>query len=80
LQYEESIPYSESLQYLTIKYSIAYSNDFHEITRYDLKTYNYLNPVKLPTSDCEAIKIFGDKMYFTDYAKKIIGYVNLSNL
>ena len=80
LQTLDSIPYSNYNVWLAIKDSIAYSNNWSEIVKYNLITQSYDNPVKYPTSNCEAISIIGDKMFFTDYKKRIIGYFNLSEL
>ncbi len=80
LQPLDSIPYANYNVWLAIKDSIAYSNNWSEIVRFNLITQNYIKSVKYPTSNCEAISIIGDKMYFTDYKKKIIAYFNLSEL
>jgi hypothetical protein len=80
---EKTIPYSTSpLYYLTINNNIAYSYNYIDklITRYDLTTEKFLDPIPLPSHDCEAIKAVDDMLFFTDYEKKIIGYFKLSEL
>lgn len=80
LQPIDSIAYTYYNPWLAIKDSIAFSNTWHQIARYNLNTLSFSNSVKYPTSNCEAISILENKMFFTDYKKKIIGYFNLSEL
>ena len=80
LQVMDSIPYINSSRWLAIKDSIYYSNNWGAIVRYNLNIQSYISTRKLPTSNCEAISIIGNKMFFTDYNKKIIGYFSLSDL
>ncbi len=84
LQHQRNIIYPKQTYGLTISNSIAYSNfyssDTKEIIRYNLETNNYLEPVPYPTADCDAIRIIGEKMFFTDYTKRILCYVNVSDL
>jgi hypothetical protein len=79
LQYIGMHSYSISSYGLTIKDNTAYSNDHNQIVRFDLSTFNFLEPVALPSSNCEAIRIVGERMYFTDYAKQVVANVNLSD-
>ncbi len=76
----DTITYSFNIVWIAVKDSIVYGNNYNEISRFNLVTKSFLTSVAFPTSDCEAIKIIEDKLYFTDYDKKIIGYVNLSDL
>jgi hypothetical protein len=78
LQYKGIYTYSNSTYGLTIQDNIAYSNDNTQILRFNLSTLNFIGPVALPTSNCEAIRIVGEKLYFTDYKKQVVAYVNLS--
>ena len=84
LQHQRNIIYPKHTYGLTISNSIAYSNfdssDTKEIIRFNLETNNFLEPVPYPTADCDAIRIIGEKMYFTDYTKKILCYLDVSDL
>lgn len=82
----DSIPYPKTFgYYMAITDSILYSTEMRtppadEISRFDLRTREFLPNVASPAQDCEGIDIFGQDLYYGDYQKEFIGVVPLGTL
>jgi hypothetical protein len=82
----DSIEYPTNSYYLAIHDSIAYGvdettvTDSSSISRFDLRTRQFLPSIHAPAFSCNGIKFFGDTLYFCDYWKRTVGAVLLSDL
>ena len=82
----DSIQYPTNSYYLAIQDSIAYGvnqtsiDDSSSITRFDMRTQQFLPSIHAPAFSCNGIKFFGDTLYYCDYLKSIVGAVALNDL
>jgi hypothetical protein len=81
----DTIPYSPSGgngYYLATDGTIVYSRDFEgrKISRFELATQTFLSDVQSPNISLDGFAVFADRLYFTDYAKRMIGVVPIGDL
>ncbi len=75
----DSVAFSGSAYHLAINNGIIYTANF-PLRRIDLATMAALPPVQTPCSNMEGIKIYGSKLYFCDFNKRIVCTVPLQDL
>ena len=75
----DSRPYQKLTSYMTIHDDILYSVDYSEkaISRFDLTTNTFLESRSAPTSKIYGIRIYGDRFYYADWGKRMIGTLPL---
>jgi len=80
----ESIPYHRKTDYITIHDDIMYALNYHEddlkFNRFSLLTKSFSDDMLSPTGVPDGIRVFDDKFYFTDYWKRFIGVIPVSDL
>jgi len=76
----ETIPYQKWTYSLAIHNDIVYSLEGAEISRFDLATESFLEGKKVPSGDTETIKIHNNRLYFSDYDRRYIGVMQLSDI
>jgi hypothetical protein len=82
----DSVAYSNQPYYLAIYDSVAYGvlwtspSTAFQITRFDLRTKQFLSNLYSPAFACEGITVFADSLYYCDYGKTIVGAVPISDL
>ncbi|NOX89314.1 MAG: hypothetical protein GXO77_09825 [Calditrichaeota bacterium] len=81
---QDSIPYPYRGSYfMAIHDSILYSKDeYHnnQITRFNLRTGNFLPNILSPARRVEGIKVYRDTLYFCNEWKKFVGVVPIADL
>jgi len=60
-----------------ILYSVQYTGSSTNIARFDLTSNTFLENIPTPALLMEGIRIFRDRLYYTDYYKKMIGSIHL---
>ena len=64
-----------------IKYSIFFPDeDEARLSRFDLSTNSFLEAGLLPTENWNGIRIYENKFYFTDFKKRLIGIIPISEI
>ena len=81
--YIDSIAFSENVYYLAIDNDIAYmtvSGTPNRLMRYNLQTKTFLSDVMGPAYNLMGIKIYQGVMYYSDFNKRLVGYISVSDL
>lgn len=78
----ETMPFLRSTYYLAAHNGILYTNDYvnKEMVRFNVKNKTFLPSKPIVSLTGDGIKIYGNQLYFTDYSKKFIGIVALSEI
>lgn len=78
----ETIPFPRTTYYLAAHDGILYSNDYTDkrLVRFNVRTKTFLPSLPIISRLGDGIKVFGNQLYFTDYEKKFVGIVALSEI
>lgn len=78
----ETVPYPRSTYYLAAHEGILYSIDYttKELVRFNVQTKTFLSNKAMPSLSGDGIKIYGNQFYFTDFTKRFVGIVALSEI
>lgn len=81
----ESIPYARMTIHMSIYnnivYAIYYPDEEHaKFSCFSLITKSFLTDAELPTQNFDGIRIVDDKLYFTDYEKREINTISMTDI
>lgn len=81
----DSVSYGKDTYFMAVKDSIIYSKDYvdigdYQISRFNMKTGNFLPNLKSPAKDIGGMEIYNDTLYYCDEWKRIVGMVPVVDL